>query len=266
MGGCISSLAFPRPLIDMEFYEESLTRRQDLLYLTTSKGERIPAVHVKTKRFPGPAGLKKKTVLYSHGNAEDLGLHLEYIDAFAKAVDCDVFSYEYVGYSLSRFEGGDPSEAGCIRSIDAAWRYLVDELKIPPNLIVIFGRSIGSGPAVDLASREVEGASASPLDAAGVLLQSPIESGARVAFGNTVSSIGYYLDIFKNYEKIEKVKAPVGIMHGTWDTVVDVSNGQNLFRLVQQPFQPLWIDGYGHNDMPNDQCFFYAKAFLDSCK
>merc|ERR1711920_170216 len=123
---------------------------------------------------------------------------------------------------------------------------------------------IGSGPSVDLASREVEGSSGSPLDAAGVLLQSPIESGARVAFGNTVSFIGYYLDIFKNYEKIDKITAPVAIMHGTADRVVAVANGQNLNQMVQKPYQPLWIEGYGHNDMPQDRCFDYAKQFPNS--
>lgn len=66
------------------------------------------------------------------------------------------------------------SEAGCIRSIDCAWRYLVDARGIPPNQIVIYGRSIGTGPSVDLASRaSVEGTAHSPLEARGVMLQSP---------------------------------------------------------------------------------------------
>ncbi len=63
-------------------------------------------------------------------------------------------------------------------------RSCTDQLKIPPKELVIFGRSIGSGPSVDLASREVEGSEFSPLDVAGVLLQSPVESGARVVFGD----------------------------------------------------------------------------------
>ena len=55
------------------------------------------------------------------GNAEDIGLHLDYIDALARATGSDVFSYEYVGYSLSRLDGAIASEAGCLRSVDAAW-------------------------------------------------------------------------------------------------------------------------------------------------
>merc|ERR1719226_379484 len=98
----------------------------------------------------------RMTLLYSHGNAEDLALHLDYIDALATATGADVLSYEYVGYSLTRFEDPplEPSEAGCIRSIEAAWRYCCDQLRIPPKRLVIYGRSIGTGPSVDLASRE----------------------------------------------------------------------------------------------------------------
>ena len=75
------------------------------------------------------------------------------IEALAETSGCDVFSYEYIGYSTSKLEGQTASEAGCLRSIVAAWRYLVDHLSIPPSRIIIFGRSIGSGPSVDLASR-----------------------------------------------------------------------------------------------------------------
>merc|ERR1712118_96727 len=128
---------------------------------------------------------------------------------------------------LSRFENKTPSELGCLRSIDAAWRFLVEEIKIPPKNIIIYGRSIGSGPSVDLVSR---------VDAGGVLLQSPLESGARAVLGAFVSMIGYHWDIFRNYEKIGKIRAPVGIMHGTVDKVIPVQNGKNLHLLLQKPF------------------------------
>eukprot|EP00405_Crypthecodinium_cohnii_P021386 CAMPEP_0206476366 /NCGR_PEP_ID=MMETSP0324_2-20121206/34685_1 /ASSEMBLY_ACC=CAM_ASM_000836 /TAXON_ID=2866 /ORGANISM="Crypthecodinium cohnii, Strain Seligo" /LENGTH=256 /DNA_ID=CAMNT_0053952007 /DNA_START=82 /DNA_END=853 /DNA_ORIENTATION=- len=247
MGNLVNTLAFPRPMIAKAYYERDLMVRDDFLWLTTSKNEKIPAVFVKCR---GDA--QRLTLLYSHGNAEDLGLHLPYIDALSRALDVNVFSYEYVGYSLGRFEGQDPSEEGCIRSVDAAWKYLTDEKGISPKSIVIFGRSIGTGPSVDLASRTVPGSRHSPLDVAGVLLQSPIESGGRVAFGKMVSWIGYYADIFRNYEKIGNITAPVAIMHGTADEVVHVRNGQNLHELLKTPYKPLWIPGHGHNDMPEE--------------
>jgi len=264
MGGAINIVAFPAPQLPRPFYEDELLRRRDLVWLTTSKGERIPCCHVRSSRSQDYfLSSDPKTILYSHGNAEDLGLHLDYIDALAHFTGADVFSYEYVGYSLSRLEGGEASEAGCLRSIDAAWRHLVDEKKIPPNRVIIFGRSIGSGPSVDLASRsEVEGSAHSPLDAAGVLLQSPLESGARAVLGHVTSFVGYYLDIFRNYEKIGKITAPVGIMHGTADEVVPCANGKALHAQLQRPYEPLWLEGYGHNNMPQGICFDYVKDFV----
>mmetsp|Transcript_8305 Transcript_8305/g.14723 ORF Transcript_8305/g.14723 Transcript_8305/m.14723 type:complete len:270 (+) Transcript_8305:74-883(+) len=265
MGGAINTLAFPAPHLPRGFYEDELLTRRDLVWLTTSERERIPACHVRAKSSESFLSRPPMTILYSHGNAEDLALHLDYVDALVHFTGSDVFSYEYVGYSVSKLQGAEASEAGCIRSIDAAWRYLVDEQKIPPKRIVIFGRSIGSGPSVDLASREeVEDSAFSPLDVAGVLLQSPLESGARAVIGPVTSWMGYYLDIFKNYEKIGKIRARVAIMHGTADEVVPCHNGKALHASLQRPYEPLWLDGYGHNNMPQDICFDYAKDFLRS--
>lgn len=267
MGGVINTLAFPAPVLPKHFYEEELLPRRDLVWITTSANERIPACYVRARPSSSLSltSAPKMTVLYSHGNAEDLGLHLDYIDALSRNTGADVFSYEYVGYSLSRLEGGEASEEGCIRSINAAWRYCVETLKIPPKQLVIYGRSIGSGPSVDLASRsEVEGTTASPLDAAGVLLQSPLESGGRAILGHTAAFIGYSLDIFRNYEKIDRIKAPVAIMHGTVDEVVPCENGRALHAKLQNPYEPLWIEGHGHNNMPQERCFQYTKRFLDA--
>lgn len=266
MGGLINTLAFPAPQLHRGFYEDELLSRKDLVWLTTSAGEKIPAVYVKNERNQSWVPEQDRLVLlYSHGNAEDIGLHLDLIDELSLRTGADVFSYEYVGYSLSRLQGDQPSEEGCYRSIDAAWKYCVEDLKIHPNRIIIYGRSIGSGPAVDLASRAaVEGTSASPLDVRGVLLQSPIESGARAVFGRTVSMVGYMMDPFRNYEKIGRVRCPVAIMHGTADEVVPCQNGRNLLTMVQKSFEPMWMEGYGHNNMPQSDSFNYTKRFLDS--
>lgn len=267
MGGMINVIAFPVPQLPRPFYEEELLCRPDLVHLTTSKGERIPACYVRARGSTSDYFLstQRMTLLYSHGNAEDLGLHLDYIDALARHTGADVLSYEYVGYSLSRLEGGEPSEYGCLRSIDAAWRYCVATLRIPPKRIIIFGRSIGSGPSVDLASRAtVEGTTFSPFDVAGVLLQSPLESGVRAVLGKVVSFVGYPLDLFRNYEKIGQIRAPVAIMHGTADEVVPCQNGRNLYSQLRNPFEPLWLEGYGHNNMPQDVCFRFTRKFLNS--
>jgi hypothetical protein len=51
MGPAVSALAFPAPGLDEDFYLEGLLKRPDLVYLTTSRGEKIPAVHINRYMF-----------------------------------------------------------------------------------------------------------------------------------------------------------------------------------------------------------------------
>jgi len=255
VNSAISNVAFPAPQMPRESYED-LQKRSDLRMITTSKGDRIPACYVKAR-----SGMRAPfTVIYSHSNAEDLALIIQHVDKLVQEVRVDVFAYEYVGYSLSRFEQNskEPSEKGCIQSIEAAWRYCVDELDIPPKQIIIFGRSIGSGPAIALAAKDgVEDSRYSPQDIGGMVLLSPIESGARV-FSSMITNS---LDMFKNYEKMRNIKCPVAIIHPTNDQVVPVANGKALHMECKNPFHPLWIENCGHNDVPHKEIFEYMRSF-----
>ena len=305
MGSAISALAFPAPHLPAEHYEGELLSHPGYRSLTTARGEAIPAVLVKaggggggrdgdggaehrgggTAQAAGgwnggggaaaaaPVGL---TILHAHGNAEDLSLGLADLSYMAWVTGCDVLGYEYVGYATSRLAGGAPSEEGCLRSADAAWRHATEELRIAPGRIVLSGRSIGTGPTVDLASRAGPCASggggggggafaASPLDCAGVLLQSPIASGARaLTGGRALAFFAAGVDIFRSYAKVGRIAAPVAIAHGTDDDVVPCENGRQLHALLRAPFAPLWMEGWGHNNMPAPEVMAFAKRFVDS--
>lgn len=245
MGQLVTTIAFPAP--DRERSALVLQSRPDLLWLRTEEQEDlIPAVHIK--RSIGA----DRTILYSHGNAEDLGLILPLLDRMAEACVADVFAYEYPGYGLSE---GASSEENCYLAIDAAYSFLVHDLQVDPRRIVAFGRSIGSGPTVDLVSRHPE--------IRGMVLQSPIESGMAI-FGNVATSIGYNLDIFRNYEKIDSVECPVLVMHGTEDQVVPWQNGKAIYKACgNHAAEPLWIPGAGHNNMPEQACLQRVREFLD---
>lgn len=243
----MTSLAFPVP--DKERSARALLGRPDLIYLTTEDGDRIPAVNIRRG-----VGGTDRVIIYSHGNAEDLGQRLPYLDLMSQICAANVLAYEYCGYGLGE---GTPSEQNCILSIDAAYEYLRHHF--PPNRIVLFGRSIGTGPTIDLAMRHPE--------IRGMVLQSPLESCGRVAggnkFGNITSWLGYRLDLFRNYEKIDKVACPVLVMHGTDDDIVPWENGVALHEACSNAVEPLWLQGYGHNDMPTEVCLRRVRSFLD---
>lgn len=243
MGVAVASLAFPVPPQCKS--RAALLARPDLLYLTTEDGERIAAVHVRRGH-----GGTDRVVLYSHGNAEDLGQRLGYLDLMSQVCATDVFAYDYCGYGLSE---GTPSEEGCIAAIDAAYEYLLEQFS--PNRIVAFGRSIGTGPSIDLAMRHPE--------LRGLVLQSPLESCGRAVVGPVGAWVGYHLDLFRNYEKIDKVTCPVLVMHGMEDEIVPWENGISIHKACQNAVEPLWVENCGHNDMPNEVCLRRVRAFLD---
>ena len=127
---------------------------------------RIPAVHIQSDE-------RKFTIIYSHGNAEDVGLSLPYLDRLSRRCNCNVLAYEYCGYSIAE---GEPSEKNCYECIDAAYRYLTAgrQSVVDPSSIVLFGRSLGTGPTVDLAARLLSKTTGKGSSLAGVVLQSPL--------------------------------------------------------------------------------------------
>uniref|UniRef100_U3IWM9 palmitoyl-protein hydrolase n=1 Tax=Anas platyrhynchos platyrhynchos TaxID=8840 RepID=U3IWM9_ANAPP len=175
------------------------------------------------------------TVLFSHGNAVDLGQMSSFYIGLGTRINCNIFSYDYSGYGAST---GKPSERNLYSDIDAAWQALRTRYGISPENIILYGQSIGTVPTVDLASR---------YECAAIVLHSPLTSGMRVAFPETKKT--YWFDAFPNIEKISKITSPVLIIHGTEDEVIDFSHGLALFERCPKAVEPLWVDGAGHNDI-----------------
>ncbi|CAD5947398.1 alpha/beta hydrolase [Planktothrix agardhii] len=189
-----------------------------------------PGVNITALYLPNPKA--KYTILYSHGNAEDLG-DIRIVLELLRQMGFAVFSYDYPGYGIST---GKPSEQGAYQAIDAAYDYLTQQLKISPNQIIVYGRSVGGGPSVDLASRK---------PVAGLILESTFISTFRVKIDLPL----YPFDKFANLSKIPLVKAPVLVIHGTVDQVIPFSHGQRLFAAVNTPKLSFWVTGADHNDV-----------------
>lgn len=209
-----------------------------VIKLSSTDRARISAIYLNN-----PTALF--TILFSHGNAEDIGDIAPLLDAIRSA-GFSVFAYDYQGYGTSE---GKPSEVHAYGDEDAAFEYLVQQLRIPPDRIIAFGRSIGSGPATDLASRR-------PL--AGLVLESAFTSAFRVM--TRIRLLPF--DRFNNLSKIKNVRCPVLIMHGLQDTVVSPSFGRELFAAANQPKQFLWVENAHHNDL----AYFGGKRYLDALK
>lgn len=200
----------------------------DVLKLKTKRGTEIVAVFVKN-----PAA--SLTVLYSHGNAADLGQMYELFCELSLHLRVNLLGYDYTGYGRS---SGKPTEHNTYADIEAAYRCLVETYGVKEEDVILYGQSVGSGPTLDLASR------LSRLRA--VVLHSPILSGLRVMYPVKRT---YWFDIYKNIDKIPLVRCPVLVIHGTADDVVDCSHGKQLWELCVEKYEPLWVKGGNHCDL-----------------
>jgi acetyl esterase/lipase len=111
-----------------------------------------------------------KTLIYSHGNATDIGAMFPVQVVLSHSLNCNVVVYDYSGYGES---GGVPEECATYRDIDAVYDYVVDQVAggVAKN-VVLYGQSVGSGPCCYLAEQEP--------DLGGMILHSPFTSGMRV--------------------------------------------------------------------------------------
>lgn len=227
MGEAISSLVFQPP-------PANRLRESKLIWLYTSKGSRIPATYIAT---PGA----KLTLLYSHANAEDLGNIYPWCKFLSKALGVNLLAYDYSGYGLS---SGDTCEENCYADITAAYNYLLEIRKIHPKNIVLYGRSLGSGPSCYLAMKTAEQGHS----VGGLILHAPFLSIYRVVMDTRCTLIG---DQFPNVDYAPHIKCPSFLIHGTKDTIVPFSHSEKLHKQFAEEFRtkPFFINGMGHNQI-----------------
>lgn len=198
------------------------------------------------------------TILLSHGNSDDIGTCSSYCQWLADALCANVVTYDYLNYGHS--EKVDTSEENMHMAIEAMYGYLTASLKIQPKRVVLMGKSLGSVPSIFLASQKYA------TNIAGVILVSPLASGARVLLNGdqlpknvmNVMDKMFAPSIFR----IQTVPSPIFIIHGTQDTVVPVRNSHDLLANMRSRFNeypPLWVDA-GHNDI---ECA-YKNLFVSS--
>jgi len=185
------------------------------------------------------------TILYSHGNAEDLAGSKTTFLEMATFLECNYCAYDYSGYGLSE---GQCSEKAAFADVESVFKFLTVDQQIPANKIIVFGRSLGSGPTVHLASTQP--------NLAGMILQSPLRSAIKTQMPDWVGVVFKKIDIFRNEDKIGRIKTfPALIIHGTTDAVVPYSHGKHLYDTMHKshadPSQvELYsVDGCGHNDI-----------------
>ncbi len=201
----------------------------ETVHVDTQDGERLHGWWV-------PADDARGTLLFFHGNAGNISGRIESIRQFRR-LGLNVLIVDYRGYGEST---GSPSEEGLYRDAEAAWWYLTKTRAIDPRRIVVFGRSLGAGPATWLAARHPPGA---------LIVESPFTSVPDIAAHHYPWLPARLLATtrFDNLARIGQVDAPLLVIHSPGDEVIPFEHGRRLFEAAEEPKQFLEIEG-SHND------------------
>jgi len=184
--------------------------------------------------YRAPPTAEAPVLIYFHGNADEAAGSEFLADHFP----IGLAAVEYPGYGLLA-QQGSPSETSINQVAMRAVSYLLTTLKIAPSRLIVSGQSLGSGPAVELASQGI---------GTRLLLLTPYTSlpdvGARRMPAIPVRLL--LLDRFDSAAKASGIEMPVLVIHGTDDEVIPYDLGNKLSTLF--PHAELLTIPHGHHN------------------
>lgn len=184
-----------------------------------------------------PAHPERGTLLFLHGNAGNISHRLESIEIFHR-LGLSVLIVDYRGYGQS---AGEPSEQGTYLDARAAWRHLVEQRRVAPERIVVFGRSLGAAVAAHLAR------TVAPAPAA-LILESAFTNApemAQRAYPFLPARLLTRFD-YATRDYVRAVNSPVLVLHGRDDEIVPFDQGEAVYRAAPKPKRFVTLRG-GHN-------------------
>jgi len=234
-------------------HPETLPR--DQAYIFSSPFEERKVVYDSSTMFdivrfkPLNDSLKKGAVIYFHGNMNNILYYAHFADNFTKH-GFEVWMMDYPGFGKST---GELTESLLYTEADEVYK-MVRAAGFTKDSVIIYGKSLGTGIATELASRR---------NCKRLVLESPYYSISNVAAHYAWMYPVDWMSDFKipTYEYIQKVVAPITIFHGTADGTIPYSNTQKLQSFLKPGDEVIPIEGGGHNDL-ND--FSLMKRKLDS--
>lgn len=178
------------------------------------------------------------TVLYFHGNGGNLS-YTGWIGERLASNNFDVLIFDYRGYGRS--EGTMTDERALFADANAAYEYLLRERKVLPEQIALYGQSLGTTAAIDLASRKTCGAL---VVESGLTSASDMASALLPWLPRFLHPLGR--NRFDSVHKISGVRCPVLITHGDQDRLIPVGQGRALFAHAPEPKELLIVRGADH--------------------
>ncbi len=216
------------------------------IYFTAEDGVRLHGWWVPRASAP--------VLLWFHGNAGNISHRLENIKLLHDLAEIQVFIFDYREYGKSE---GRISREGTFQDAAAAYRYVIESRQVPAGEVVLFGRSLGTALATDLAVR---------LPCRSLIIESAFTNSSDMAKLYAPFMFDWRPSIpYDNLGKIGKLKVPLLIIHGSDDEIIPVEMGRRLYAAAREPKEFYLIPGAHHNDtyVVGGRAYFdRLKAFI----
>jgi fermentation-respiration switch protein FrsA (DUF1100 family) len=195
----------------------------------------------------------RAVILFCHGNAGNVTHRADTLHALHEHIGASVLIFDYRGYGRSE---GKPSEKGVLADARAARAWLAQREGVAEPDVVVMGRSVGGGVAVDLAARD---------GARGLVLESTFSSLPDVgAYHYRWLPVRWMMRTrMDSVAKIGDYHGPLLQSHGDADTIVPYQFGRRLFDAANEPKTFITIPGRDHNERQNREYYDALIAFLD---
>ena len=189
-------------------------------------------------------------VLLCHGQTGNLATTTrpEYY-AYLRAIGVNILAFDWRGFGAS---AGTPSEEGLYRDATAGYEYLRRVHGVPADSIVIFGHSLGTAPAIELATR---------VRAAGLVLE-----GAPTSVRARAQEIYPYFPValaaasdFNSLGRIGRVSMPILFLHARADRRIPIAHGRALFEAARAPKRFVELAGQHHDAFLADSARYFGE-------
>lgn len=195
----------------------------------------------------------KGTLLYSHGNGDCVAFLDTFADMMRNRYSLNVLVYDYRGYGKSE---GKPTGTGVLADGHAARKWLAEREHIAVDEIILMGRSLGGGVAVDLAANG---------GARGLIVESTFSRLSDVAAGQ-FPWLPVRLVMRTKIDSIDKIanyEGPLFQSHGNADSLIPIDHGKKLFDAANDPKEFFELEGLNHNDPQTIEYYELLHDFLD---
>lgn len=198
-------------------------------------------------------------LLCFHGNADLAVLQIDWAHEVHARTGYVVVLAEYRGYAGLE---GKPTHSGTLLDAQAAYSAVRTQLSADPGRIAFFGHSLGSAVAAELATKHEPSA---------LLLQAPFTS-ARDMAGRVVTpplALAFGLISRVRYDTraaVGAIDAPVSVVHGARDGVIDVEMGRAVFRAAKNKGELLIMPNGDHNDLSGQEGPLYWEWLARALK